>query len=157
MRGRPTNHRRPKKGEDEPDRRTEEDHPSAYLGWTLDAFDFFVLTFVIPDIAKEFGVEVSSVAYALFLSGSRPGNSQAAATSARTGIDASSIERPTADWCASSLSVAARPPRVGSRMTRRPGPAAFTISATSPYSGAESDRIWVSNSRFSRFGITATP
>ncbi len=40
---------------------------AAYLGWTLDAFDFFVLTFVIKDIAKEFGVEVSSVAYALFL------------------------------------------------------------------------------------------
>jgi len=40
---------------------------AAYLGWTLDAFDFFVLTFVIRDIAKEFGVEVSAVAYALFL------------------------------------------------------------------------------------------
>ncbi len=33
---------------------------AAYLGWTLDAFDFFVLTFVIKDNAKEFGVEVSS-------------------------------------------------------------------------------------------------
>jgi len=40
---------------------------AAYLGWTLDAFDFFVLTFVIADIAKEFGVKVSDVAYALFL------------------------------------------------------------------------------------------
>jgi len=40
---------------------------AAYLGWTLDAFDFFVLTFVIKDIAKDFGVEVSAVAYALFL------------------------------------------------------------------------------------------
>jgi MFS transporter, SHS family, lactate transporter len=40
---------------------------AAYLGWTLDAFDFFVLTFVIKDIAKAFGVEVSAVAYALFL------------------------------------------------------------------------------------------
>lgn len=40
---------------------------AAYLGWTLDAFDFFVLTFVIRDIAREFGVEVSAVAYALFL------------------------------------------------------------------------------------------
>jgi hypothetical protein len=28
---------------------------AAYLGWTLDAFDFFVLTFTIKDIAKEFG------------------------------------------------------------------------------------------------------
>ncbi len=40
---------------------------AAYLRWTLDAFDFFVLTFVIADIAKEFGVKVSDVAYALFL------------------------------------------------------------------------------------------
>ncbi len=40
---------------------------AAYLGWTLDAFDFFVLTFVIKDIAKEFGVGVPAVAYALFL------------------------------------------------------------------------------------------
>jgi MFS transporter, SHS family, lactate transporter len=40
---------------------------AAYLGWTLDAFDFFILTFVITDIAKEFGVGVPAVAYALFL------------------------------------------------------------------------------------------
>jgi len=40
---------------------------AAYLGWTLDAFDFFLLTFLLKDIAKEFGVEVSAVAYALFL------------------------------------------------------------------------------------------
>ena len=40
---------------------------AAYLGWTLDAFDFFLLTFVIKDIAKEFGVDVPEVAYALFL------------------------------------------------------------------------------------------
>ena len=40
---------------------------AAYLGWALDAFDFFVLTFVIKDVAKEFGVQVSDVAYALFL------------------------------------------------------------------------------------------
>ena len=40
---------------------------AAYLGWTLDAFDFFILTFVLKDIAKEFGVGVPEVAYALFL------------------------------------------------------------------------------------------
>jgi SHS family lactate transporter-like MFS transporter len=40
---------------------------AAYLGWTLDAFDFFLLTFLIKDIAKEFGVGVPAVAYALFL------------------------------------------------------------------------------------------
>jgi len=40
---------------------------AAYLGWTLDAFDFFLLTFVIKDIAAEFAVGVPAVAYALFL------------------------------------------------------------------------------------------
>jgi MFS transporter, SHS family, lactate transporter len=40
---------------------------AAYLGWTLDAFDFFLLTFLIKDIAKEFGVDIPQVAYALFL------------------------------------------------------------------------------------------
>jgi len=40
---------------------------AAYLGWTLDAFDFFLLTFLIKDIAKEFGVQIPEVAYALFL------------------------------------------------------------------------------------------
>jgi SHS family lactate transporter-like MFS transporter len=40
---------------------------AAYLGWALDAFDFFLLTFVIKDIAAEFAVGVPAVAYALFL------------------------------------------------------------------------------------------
>ena len=40
---------------------------AAYLGWTLDAFDFFLLTFLLKDIAREFGVGVPAVAYALFL------------------------------------------------------------------------------------------
>ena len=40
---------------------------ASYLGWTLDAFDFFLLTFLLKDIAKEFGVEVPQAAYALFL------------------------------------------------------------------------------------------
>ncbi len=40
---------------------------AAYLGWTLDAFDFFLLTFLIKDIAKAFGVSIPEVAYALFL------------------------------------------------------------------------------------------
>jgi hypothetical protein len=29
----------------------------AYLGWTLDAFDFFIMVFVLTDIAKEFGTD----------------------------------------------------------------------------------------------------
>jgi MFS transporter, SHS family, lactate transporter len=40
---------------------------AAFLGWALDAFDFFLLTFLLDDIAKEFGVDVPQVAYALFL------------------------------------------------------------------------------------------
>ena len=28
---------------------------AGFLGWTLDAFDFFVLTFVIQDVAIAFG------------------------------------------------------------------------------------------------------
>ena len=40
---------------------------AAFLGWTLDAFDFFLLVFVLGDIAKEFGVGIPDVAYALFL------------------------------------------------------------------------------------------
>src|SRR6478672_5552483 len=30
---------------------------AAYLGWTLDAFDFFVLTFVVKDLIGQFGVK----------------------------------------------------------------------------------------------------
>ena len=29
---------------------------ASFLGWTLDAFDFFIMVFVFSDIAKEFGV-----------------------------------------------------------------------------------------------------
>ena len=31
---------------------------ASYLGWTLDAFDFFLLVFVLSDVAKEFGIAV---------------------------------------------------------------------------------------------------
>jgi SHS family lactate transporter-like MFS transporter len=40
---------------------------ASYLGWTLDAFDFCLVTFVFTDIAREFGVDVKSVTQALFL------------------------------------------------------------------------------------------
>jgi SHS family lactate transporter-like MFS transporter len=40
---------------------------AAYLGWTLDAFDFFILVFVLKDIATEFGTDVKSVALAITL------------------------------------------------------------------------------------------
>jgi SHS family lactate transporter-like MFS transporter len=40
---------------------------AAYLGWTLDAFDFFILVFALQAIAKTFDVGVPDVAYAIFL------------------------------------------------------------------------------------------
>src|SRR5208337_4423024 len=40
---------------------------ASYLGWTLDAFDFFILVFVMDDIAKEFGTDVKEVTFAIFL------------------------------------------------------------------------------------------
>ena len=39
----------------------------SYLGWALDAFDFFLLVFVMQDVAKEFLTPFSSVAAALTL------------------------------------------------------------------------------------------
>ncbi len=40
---------------------------AAYLGWTLDAFDFFILVFVLKDVARDFHVTVKTVSEALFL------------------------------------------------------------------------------------------
>src|SRR5260370_24532090 len=38
-----------------------------FLGWTLDAFDFFILTFCVSAIANEFQTKVSTVAEAIFI------------------------------------------------------------------------------------------
>ena len=40
---------------------------ASFLGWTFDAFDFFVLTFLITDIARTFGESRPNVAFALTL------------------------------------------------------------------------------------------
>ncbi len=40
---------------------------AAYLGWTLDAFDFFLMVFMFKDIASTFHVDVKNVAEAVFL------------------------------------------------------------------------------------------
>ncbi|WP_266169589.1 MFS transporter [Dyella subtropica] len=40
---------------------------ASFLGWTLDAFDYFLLTFVIVAVSKEFGADKSEVIYGLFL------------------------------------------------------------------------------------------
>jgi SHS family lactate transporter-like MFS transporter len=31
---------------------------ACFLGWTLDAFDFFLLVFVLKDIAQEFNTQI---------------------------------------------------------------------------------------------------
>lgn len=40
---------------------------AAFLSWTLDAFDFFILIFTFDDVAKTFGVSVSSITFAITL------------------------------------------------------------------------------------------
>jgi len=40
---------------------------ASFLGWTLDAFDFFLMVFMLGAIAKEFGSDIKSVAFALTL------------------------------------------------------------------------------------------
>src|SRR5207245_4674104 len=35
---------------------------ASFLGWTLDAFDFFVLVFAVPTIAEEFHVDLTEIA-----------------------------------------------------------------------------------------------
>ena len=40
---------------------------ASYLGWTLDAFDYFLMVFMFSAIAKEFGTDVKAVAQAVFL------------------------------------------------------------------------------------------
>jgi MFS transporter, SHS family, lactate transporter len=40
---------------------------ASYLGWTLDAFDFFIFVFVLKDVAQEFHTDAETVTYAIFL------------------------------------------------------------------------------------------
>lgn len=40
---------------------------ASYLGWTLDAFDFFIMVFVLKHIATEFNTDVKSTAFAITL------------------------------------------------------------------------------------------
>jgi len=40
---------------------------ASFLGWTLDAFDFFLMVFMLGAIAKEFGTDVKAVAIAITL------------------------------------------------------------------------------------------
>jgi MFS transporter, SHS family, lactate transporter len=40
---------------------------ACFLGWALDAFDFFLLTFVIAPMAQDFGTTISNLSYAITL------------------------------------------------------------------------------------------
>src|ERR1700728_3913049 len=40
---------------------------ASFLSWMLDAFDFFLVVFVLRRIAGDFGADVKSVTYAIFL------------------------------------------------------------------------------------------
>ena len=40
---------------------------ASFLGWTLDAFDFLLLVFVLKDIAQEFGTGIPEVTFAILL------------------------------------------------------------------------------------------
>src|SRR5206468_1140757 len=40
---------------------------ASYLGWTLDAFDYFLMVFMFSAIAKDFGTDVKAVSQAVFL------------------------------------------------------------------------------------------
>jgi MFS transporter, SHS family, lactate transporter len=40
---------------------------ASFLGWTLDAFDFFLMVFVLSDFEKEFGAEASAGEWAITL------------------------------------------------------------------------------------------
>src|ERR1700759_3746115 len=40
---------------------------ASFLGWALDAFDFFLMVFVLTNIAKEFNSDVTDVSFAILL------------------------------------------------------------------------------------------
>jgi SHS family lactate transporter-like MFS transporter len=40
---------------------------ACFLGWSLDAFDFFILVFCVSAIAGEFQTKVSAITEAIFL------------------------------------------------------------------------------------------
>src|ERR1051325_2114192 len=40
---------------------------ASMLGWTLDAFDYFLLVFVLKDVAHDFNVPIADVTFAILL------------------------------------------------------------------------------------------
>ncbi len=49
------------------DRRQRSAFLASFLGWTLDAFDFFLMVFMLRAIAQEFGTDVKTVSFAVAL------------------------------------------------------------------------------------------
>lgn len=49
------------------DRRAKTSFVAAFLGWTLDAFDFFIMVFVLRDIASTFTTSITAVTWAITL------------------------------------------------------------------------------------------
>ena len=89
-------------------------------------------------------------------SGSKPRNAQAARTSSATGTEDSTICTPTPAASAISLSVAATPPRVGSRIMDTSAPESSSAAMT-PLSGWLSVTMSDPNSSPSRTLSTAMP
>ncbi|HVA29432.1 MAG TPA: hypothetical protein VNF68_14720, partial [Candidatus Baltobacteraceae bacterium] len=40
---------------------------ASFLGWTLDAYDFFLVIVVVPHLATDFGAQVGQIALAITL------------------------------------------------------------------------------------------
>ena len=40
---------------------------ACFLGWTIGAFDFFIMIFVVGDIAREFGASITTISWAITL------------------------------------------------------------------------------------------
>lgn len=54
---------------------------ASFLGWTPDAFDFFILVFVMKYVAEEFGADIARVTIALTLTlATRPWGRSSSAT-----------------------------------------------------------------------------
>ena len=47
------------------DRNQRNTFAACFLGWALDAFDFFLLTFVIVPMAHDFGTSIANLSYAI--------------------------------------------------------------------------------------------
>ena len=63
---------------------------ACFLGWALDAFDFFLLTFVIAAMAKDFGTSIAELTYAITLTLAMRPWARSSSDCLATGSDAAS-------------------------------------------------------------------